>query len=650
MLYLSQLSIYYFCLNFKKRFLKHYIAYLFVFFLALVLSQAYCQVDRGGVPRSFQLTQNEKGMLPLNEILPPDKQVLEREDTEDAGSEKLYRVGVEIPVLISDETAGKWDVVPGGRVWRMAIKCSGAQALGLSFDKLWLPDGTDLFIYTPDHQFIIGAIIPGVLTDVPKFATRPLPGDEVVVEYFQPFTASRYWPLNIRGISYQYRGYVPLSARSASATLGACEVNVNCSEGDDWQNQKKGVVKIYTKVNNKYFYCSGTLLNNTSGDFSALLLTASHCGHDFSGQYATAEDLAQWVFYFNYESPGCATAGSQEYTVVGATKLAISDDPADIGSDFFLLKLLTNIPASYYPYYCGWDASQGNSPSGVGIHHPNGEVKKISTYTTPVVSATWGSTPNTHWAVKWSATLNGHGVTEGGSSGSALFDNEKLVIATLTGGESSCSNTSGLDYYGKFSYSWLSCGTTASRQLKPWLDPANTGIVKLNGTYNEKAAVADFSANYLVIPVGGTVGFTDLSAGKPDKWHWYFEGGEPTESTQKDPGEIRFGRYGMKNVKLVVSNSYNSDSLIRENYIDVRAVISPNPAKNGVISILTDINNQGNIVIDVYDLFGKLARHFEYTASASAYHSIQLPEKGSTFIVRVIQGNQVQTHKVIVVH
>ncbi len=588
-------------------------------------------------------------MLVVNEIPPPDKLLLESEDNENSGSEKSYRVGVEIPVSFSDETSGKWDIVPGGRIWRVAIKCSGAQALGLSFDKLWLPDGTDLFIYTPDYKSVIGAITPGVLADAPKFAARPLPGDEVVVEYFQPLNASRYWPLDIRGVSYQYRGYQPVNVKSVSTTQGVCEVNINCSEGDDWQNQKRGVVKIYTKIGINHFYCSGVLLNNTSTDFSALFLTASHCGHGSAGQYVTVDDLAQWVFYFNYESPGCTTAGSQEYTVVGATKLAVSDDPADIGSDFFLLRLLTNIPASYYPYYCGWDAGPGNSTSGVGIHHPNGEVKKISTYTAPIVSATWGSTPDTHWSVKWSATQNGNGVTEGGSSGSALFDNEKLVIGTLTGGESSCSNPSGLDYYGKFSYSWLSCGTTVSRQLKPWLDPANTGIIKLNGTYNEKVAVADFSANYLVIPVGGTVGFTDLSAGNPDKWHWYFEGGEPSESTQKNPGEIRFGRYGMKNVKLVVSNSYNSDSLIRENYIDVRAVISPNPAKDGVISILTDINNQGNIVIDVYDLFGKLVQHFEYTASASAYHSLQLPDKGNTFIVRVIQGDQVQTHKVIVV-
>ena len=94
-----------------------------------------------------------------------------------------------------------------------------------------------------------------------------------------------------------------------------------------------------------------------------------------------------------------------------------------------------------------------------------------------------------HWQVTWIQTLNGHGVTEGGSSGSPIFDNHGHIVGTLTGGNSNCgSQFENLpDYYGKFSYSWDQNGTDSASVLKYWLDPDNTGMMVLNGqaTSNE---------------------------------------------------------------------------------------------------------------------------------------------------------------------
>ena len=64
------------------------------------------------------------------------------------------------------------------------------------------------------------------------------------------------------------------------------------------------------------------------------------------------------------------------------------------------------------------DGDRGNlANSGVGIHHPDGSAKKISTYTSNLSSTTYnGGAFNAHWNVYWTSTTNGHGVTEGGSS------------------------------------------------------------------------------------------------------------------------------------------------------------------------------------------------------------------------------------------
>jgi hypothetical protein len=631
--------------------LKYILAFFVVLFIGSSDFSAFCQVEKGGIPRSFQSGLNQKLFLQPIEVAAPDLRTIQQEDTEDARLEKSYRVGLEIPVRINSATDGQWDELPdGGRLWRVSISCKGAEGLGLNYTNLRLPAGSDLFVYTADHKYVIGAFSSDVIFDTRKFTTRPLSGEELVVEYYQPANFTEQNRIEISGIVFMYRGFDYQDVDLVKSELsGSCEVNVNCEEGQNWKNQKSGVVKILTKVGSKYFYCTGTLLNNADQDFSGLLLTASHCSKDFSGGTSTDDDYSQWIFYFNYESPGCVSSGGTELTVVGAQKLAISDNPSDIGSDFLLLKALGSIPPQYNPFYCGWDCSTENSSSGVCIHHPDGDVKKISTYSSFLGSGSWETTPDTHWIVHWVATSNGYGVTEGGSSGAPLFDNEGLVIGTLTGGPSSCQNTSGEDMFGKVSYSWESNGTTANQQLKPWLDPANTGIVKLPGSYNDKLAVADFSANSTVIPVGGIIDFQDLSSGKPNKWHWYFQGGKPSESTDQNPAGVRFERFGSMNVKLVVSNEYNSDSIVKEQYIDVRAIISPNPTTTGEVNILSDVSNSNDLIIDVFDALGKIAQHFEYAGATATNHSIKLPDYGAIFIIRVIQGDQVQTHRVIVV-
>ena len=630
--------------------MKYIFSLLVIFFFGFSIQSVYCQVDRGGVPRSFQFQSVLKSQLKIIDVAAPDLLTLQKEDFEDARLEKPYRVGVEVGVSISPVTDGQWDDLPGGgRIWRATILCKNAQGIGLNYNELRLPEGSDIFVYTPDHNYIIGAITSTELSET-AFSTRPLKGDKLIIEYYEPAKVNEQPVIDIFGIVYMYRGFDTQDLNKKSVSSGSCEVNVNCAEGQNWQKQKQGVVKILTKVGTQTFYCTGVLMNNTLQDFSGLLLTAGHCSEG-TGTYASDEDYKHWIFYFNYEYPGCSRSGSPtELTVVGVQKLATTAQLSNEGSDFLLLKSLTNIPAKYNPFYCGWDAGIGNSDSGVCMHHPDGDVKKISTYKTMLGSGSfWGTTPNTHWLVKWAQTINGHGVTEGGSSGSPLFDDEGLVIGTLTGGPSSCQNPGGEDMFGKVSYSWISNGSLPSLQLKPWLDPGNTGILKMPGSFNENLTIADFSAESRVIPVGGSTGFYDLSTGKPTKWHWYFQGGDPYESTMQNPSGIIFDRYGKMNVKLVVTNPYNSDSIVKEGYIDVKAVVSPNPSK-GTVSILTDINNTEGINIDVFDAVGKLAQHYQYKGSSSSSYNITLPDYGNMFIIRIIQGDQVQTHKVIVVH
>jgi len=130
------------------------------------------------------------------------------------------------------------------------------------------------------------------------------------------------------------------------------------------------------------------------------------------------------------------------------------------GSDVGLLQLNSTPPSSYNVYYTGWDKSGTIPTNQTAIHHPAGDVKKISFDTNPATQATYGG------ASVWKIGTWEDGTTEPGSSGSGLWDQNRRLIGQLYGGDATCSNNVN-DYYGRFNVSypllqtWLgSCGNT----------------------------------------------------------------------------------------------------------------------------------------------------------------------------------------------
>ena len=255
--------------------------------------------------------------------------------------------------------------------------------------------------------------------------------------------------------------------------------------------------------------CSGTLVNNTSYDCRKFFLTALHCTESSSNA-----DFGNIVVRFNYQKSACGTgisASAQQKT--GTTRLADSNDGGgSSGSDFCLLEMTQAIPATWPVYYAGWNANTSAptaSASGwkaICIHHPAGDVKKISTAGT-VNSGTW-QTANHHWKVNWIQTVTNWGVTEGGSSGSPLFNKDHQIIGTLTGGGSFCDAQTAPDYYGKMDKHFTSNPNPANEDLVDWLDAAGTGLLAIDGSYPGTAAVQPC---FGVVGVEESVSFLELT-------------------------------------------------------------------------------------------------------------------------------------------
>ncbi|OQX98446.1 MAG: hypothetical protein B6I20_11070 [Bacteroidetes bacterium 4572_117] len=439
---------------------------LLVFSLSILFSviNISAQINYGGKPLSFG-NKNLKS-IPVFYTPKVNYQQMIQED-EEAGNTKPFRFGKTHKALLNPENSGVWFELPTGeRIWRLQIKSENAYAVGLFCEKFNLNKGTKLFIYSTDQSIVKGAFTSLNNKTSGVFSTIPLPGDEIVLELNVPKNVG-YGNFEVSGIVHDYKNTFGKSEGSTKAS-GSCNVNINCPEGDDWQIEKRSVLKYTFIQGSNSYLCTGALINNTRHDATPYLLTANHC--------ISSESVANSaVFIFNYESETCnGTSGSASQTVSSSSLTAT---PSSGNLDFSLLTLSSTPPIEYSAYFAGWNRGTGPASSTVCIHHPGGDVKKISLDYDPTTTGNYGSgyITNSHWQIhEWDV-----GTTEGGSSGSPLFDQNHRIVGDLTGGEASCSYNYN-DYYAKFDVSW-DYYSDAAQQLKAWLDPDNTGAITLDG-------------------------------------------------------------------------------------------------------------------------------------------------------------------------
>ena len=87
--------------------------------------------------------------------------------------------------------------------------------------------------------------------------------------------------------------------------------------------------------------------------------------------------------------------------------------------------------------------------------------------------------------------------------------------------------------------------------------------------------IAEFISDEIIIPVGESVNFTDLTSGIPSEWSWTFDGGTPSSSASQNPENIVYDTEGSYNVKLVSTNYLGADSITKEAFIEVSSTVLP---------------------------------------------------------------------------
>lgn len=442
--------------------------------LLMLVGIVSAQVTNEGKPFGWKA----KGLENVEPYKMPafDLAKLQAEDAlNDKDKAKPWRYGFEFLVDHNLQNSGNWTTLANGdRVWRIRYSSAGAQTLNFLFSDFYMPKGGKVYLYNNDRTDLLGAYDEQQNNEKRELGTWLVTGSDIWIEYFEPAAVAGKGKLEIFKVVHGYRSLASMQKDASDGlnTSGNCNYDVNCfmEDIDGLKDINKKSVALIIVANSAF--CTGALINNTTNDGTPYFLTANHCADD--------QNVNQWSFRFNWISTNPVCAGSAPstdnapnyyQTVSGAQLKAKRAE-----SDFCLLQITANLPSSWDLVWAGWDRTESPAQSTFGIHHPAGDIMKACRdVNAPTLN-------NEDGQFMWRVGNWDLGVTQGGSSGSPLFNQDGRIVGQLLGGTSGCNGNTdngGDDYYGRLGKSW-DAGTTSATRLRDWLDPSNTGAMTVD--------------------------------------------------------------------------------------------------------------------------------------------------------------------------
>ncbi len=428
--------------------------------------------------------------------------------------------GFDVNLTLSD---GEWREVKDGREWSIVISSAGAYTLNFVLDQFRLPSGGYLEIVSKDERLCFGPVRQKDIPQNGHFLTSLIPGDEASIYLFEPEDHKGESSLVISRVVHGVGDWTRDDLINHYLGVSdSCNVNVAC-ESD--YNYESNAVCLIIGPNGDYNF-TGALVMDSDKSLEPYVLTAFHClDTDNNGILSNQEKAAtqEMAFFFGWKYAMCDL---NIYPIMSLYQGATFKS-AWKNTDFALLKLNDDLSDNPYLTWLGWDRS-GNTPtSGACIHHPKGDIMKISIEDDYLLSSGYeGNYQNCYWYASFD-----EGITQTGSSGAPLLNGSKKLVGQLHGGSGDetapCEQTDA--FCGKFSKSWDGGGTPDTR-LKDWLNPTNN----LNTTTNSGDVVSCMEIDGSAIPCGlTTYRIKELPSEFSVIWSWKFA--TPTLPITVDP-------------------------------------------------------------------------------------------------------------------
>ncbi|MFZ1545664.1 MAG: hypothetical protein WAT12_00965 [Candidatus Nitrotoga sp.] len=436
-------------------------------------------------------------------VISKEKKSAETDVDSRPGRPRKIGFGRDIPQLesITDTTTSlKWqNTLQGGKI--AAISITSPQATGIRVGILvrripaqatfrFYSQGADV-AYEIAGKEIIETIQrnldAGDSSDAARTYWSPhVEGDEVTLEIELPSGISPdTLEIAIPSVShFFFSALLRATPGKKVAKIGqaaSCEIDVSCHS--EWSPESKSTAKIIFVEFGSSFLCTGTLLNDTASSGTPYFISANHC---ITNQ--TVASTLQSFWFYHSTACNSGTLNPEFKTRTGGATLLYGSPATDTA-----FMQLSNLPPAG-AIYAGWSS---NAPAlqalVAGIHHPQGDLQKISFGRFESFQDCTAPDPDTGtFECTFANKANGKfldiaytsGITEAGSSGAGLFeiiDNVHYLIGQLSGGDLSCS-VNGSDEYGRFDVAY-------SKALHQWLNAGSTFLLSVSKLSNGNGTV-----------------------------------------------------------------------------------------------------------------------------------------------------------------
>ena len=383
----------------------------------------------------------------------------------------------------------------GGHLSSIILKSPGAKAIRIAMIMDGLPPEAEFRFFEPKigdeiyADLITGEQIINLISlnqasepdnpETRKYWSPIVNGESFGLEIFLPPDVDPdSFHIDIPSLSHIFEDALSLNLKSLTAEAygdsNSCQKDATCYS--DWIDPRNATAHMTYSDSGDTYICTGTLLNDSDDStWKPYFISANHC---IATQTVASTLVTRWFF----ESTTCngSTRNPSYKKITGGAVLlwtkGITTSKNNSSQDVSFFELNEDPPAGVT--FAGWDTTTIGAGTKTGVHHPSGDWKKISfgepggnydfykegddDYSYPEDS---GNFIRIDWTV---------GGSEGGSSGSGLFNNQKQYIGTLFGGSGGVCEGSD-KYFSKFSvaYSvgnlsrWLGQGMQCSFSISP---------------------------------------------------------------------------------------------------------------------------------------------------------------------------------------
>lgn len=402
------------------------------------------------------------------EVTTADLRDLERADAEDAGKSVVglvksldHRVdfsGIDGASLDSAGTPFQGGTIRAtdddGFVWSVAVGSNGAHALRLHLTDVLLPSAADLFVFSLDGQAfgpyrgddvwtntvfgstsIVQLRVYGpvdlselsgagfAIADVGHIGAKFLPGigigqpasdvvtnDDAIVEFGESTSGQQDSSLSFCG-------------QNAS-----CIENASCGGGPSWssKNAAEDATALMLWIQGPFINtCTGGLVADTDGSSQIPYFhTANHCVN----KQRNAKNIE---FHFQF-SVGCGSGCPAEWQGGGVQSQPVGADLLSTSGtgDYTLLQLKGTPPAG--SALMGWTTANVANSNGTTLYrisHPSTAPQAYSVQDVDTSAGTCSGLPRGSWIY----SRDNYGATEGGSSGSPVYNGSGQIVGQLTG-------------------------------------------------------------------------------------------------------------------------------------------------------------------------------------------------------------------------